>query len=56
VTPALLDLMEHEKVIEQGGAAEDIEWCLARIREGEKYRAAGYVTFEGYLRDRWGLS
>lgn len=54
LTPALLDLMEHEKVIEDGLAAVvDVGWALLQIREGKKYRAAGYATFEDYCWRRW---
>lgn len=56
MTPALLDLMEHERAIEQGGTADDIAWCFDRIRDGRRYRAAGYESFDDYLRDRWGRS
>lgn len=58
LTPALLDLMEHEKVIEQGIAGfRDVGHALARIRDGRKYRALdGIDTFEDYCRQRWDLS
>jgi hypothetical protein len=53
-TPALADLMEHEKVIEQGLATFiDVGHALMAIRDGKKYRAAGYATFEDYCRGRW---
>jgi hypothetical protein len=53
----LLDLMEHEKVIEQGLTTfVDVGWSLAKIRDGKKYKAAGYDTFELYLSGRWGMS
>lgn len=54
LTPELLDLMEHEKVIEQGLATfVDVGYALLQIREGKKYRAAGYSTFEDYCKQRW---
>jgi hypothetical protein len=54
LTPALLDLMEHEKVIEQGIASfVEVGTALLAIRDGKKYRAAGYKTFESYCRERW---
>ena len=54
LTPALLDLMEHEKGIEQSVA--DVGWHLTQIRDGRKYRAAGYSDFDTYCRERWGWS
>jgi SAM-dependent methyltransferase len=57
LTPELLDLMEHEKVIEQGLATfVEVGCALVRIRDGKKYRATGYATFEDYCRQRWGFS
>lgn len=57
LTPELLDLMEHEKVIEQGLASFiDVGCALIAIKAGAKYRAAGYGTFEDYCRDRWDIS
>lgn len=53
LTPELLDLMEHEKAIEQGLAA--VGWHLQRIRDGRKYRAAGFATFEDYCQERWSM-
>lgn len=53
LTPELLDLMEHEKAIEQN--LVDIGWHLQRIRDDRKYHAAGYGTFEDYCRDRLGM-
>lgn len=56
-TPELADLMEHEKVIEQGLATFiDVGWALLAIRDGEKYRAAGFNTFEHYCLERWNFS
>lgn len=43
--------MEHEKSIEH--CLDDIGWHLVRIRDGKKYEAAGYATFEDYCRERW---
>lgn len=57
LTPALLDLMEHEKVIEQGLATFlDVGHSLMAIRDGRKYRASGYGTFEAYCEQRWGMT
>lgn len=54
LTPELLDLMEHEKVIEQGMQTFlDVGWALLAIRDGKKYRHAGYATFEAYCDKRW---
>jgi hypothetical protein len=54
---ALLDLFDHEKVIEKGSATFfDVGWALLRIRDTSKYRAAGYDSFEQYCRRRWGWS
>lgn len=57
LAPDLLDLMEHEKVIEQGLATfVEVGWALLAIRDGKRYRAAGYATFEDYCRRRWDMS
>lgn len=57
LTPELLDLFEHEKVIEQGLATFlDVGWALLAIRDGKKYRAAGFGTFEAYCSERWGMT
>src|SRR5262245_27285617 len=57
LTPELQDLMEHEKVIEQGlHTFLDVGYALAHIRDGKKYRAAGYENFESYCQGRWQLS
>ena len=56
LTPDLLDLMEHEKVIEQGmGSMLDMGYAFEKIRNGRKYKAAGYPNFDSYCHDRWGL-
>lgn len=56
LTPELQDLMEHEKVIEQGlSTFRDVGWSLMKIRDDRKYKAAGYKTFEMYCRERWGF-
>ncbi|HVF12155.1 MAG TPA: methyltransferase domain-containing protein [Actinomycetota bacterium] len=56
-TPELADLMEHEKVIEQGLATFiDVGWALMQIRDGKRYKAAGYSTFEDYCARRWDIS
>ncbi|HXH58432.1 hypothetical protein [Iamia sp.] len=56
-SPELSDLMEHEKVIEQGLATFiDVGWALMQIRDGRKYRAIGFDTFEAYCQDRWDLT
>lgn len=53
-TVELSDLMEHEKVIEQGLATfREVGWALLAIRDGKKYRAAGFDTFEHYCLSRW---
>lgn len=55
LTPELLDLMDHEKVIEQGLATfVEVGHSLLAIKNGKKYRAAGYDSFEDYCRKRWG--
>lgn len=57
LTPELLDLMEHEKVIEQGLATFiEVGNALLAIRDGKKYLHAGYGTFEDYCRQRWEFS
>jgi hypothetical protein len=57
LTPDLLDLMEHEKVIEQGtGAMLDMGYAFEKIRDGRKYKAAGFSNFDDYCRDRWNRS
>lgn len=56
-TPELADLFEHEKVIEQGLATFiDVGHALMQIRDGKKYRASGYATFEDYCQRRWNMS
>jgi hypothetical protein len=56
-TPALADLMEHEKVIEQGlGTFVEVGNALLAIRDGKKYRAAGFHSFDAYCRERWTMS
>lgn len=57
LTPAMLDLFEHEKVIEQGLAGfVEVGLALLAIRDGKKYRHAGYATFEDYCQRRWSIS
>lgn len=57
LTPELLDLMDHEKVIDQGLAGFiEVGNALLAIRDGKKYRAAGYATFETYCQQRWGIN
>lgn len=57
LTPELADLMEHEKVIEQGLAGFiEVGNALIAIKQGKKYRAAGYATFEDYCQRRWSMS
>lgn len=56
LTPALLDLMDHEKVIEQGLASFiDVGMALLAIKADKKYRHAGYSTFEDYCDQRWNI-
>ena len=46
LTPELLELMEHEKVIEQGLASFiDVGCALIAIKAGAKYRHAGYDAY-----------
>lgn len=55
-TLELSDLMEHEKVIEQGLASfVEVGYALLAIRDGKKYRAKGFETFERYCAERWDL-
>jgi hypothetical protein len=43
--------------IEQGLATfVDVGEALLYIRDGKKYRAAKYATFEEYCRDRWEMT
>lgn len=57
ISPALLDLMDHEKVIEQGlHTFIDVGHALAAIRDGKKYKALGYGNFEEYVSKRWDMS
>lgn len=57
LTDELLDLMEHEKVIDQGLASFiDVGCALIAIKADRKYIHAGYSTFEDYCRDRWQIS
>jgi hypothetical protein len=57
LSPDLLDLMEHEKTIEQGQSSMlDMGWAFEKIRDGRKYKAAGYSNFNNYCRDRWGIT
>lgn len=54
-TVELSDLMEHEKVIEQGlQTFVEVGHALMTIRDGRKYKAAGYSSFEAYCKGRWG--
>ena len=56
LTPELLDLFKHEKVIEQGLASFiDVGCSLIAIKADRKYRHAGYATFEDYCRQRWNI-
>ena len=53
----LLDLMEYEKVIEQGlGTFVEVGMALLAIRDGRKYVHAGYRTFEEYCERRWSIA
>lgn len=57
LTPELADLMEWEKPIEAGlRSFVEVGNALAAIRDGKKYKAAGFATFDDYCRQRWGLS
>ncbi len=56
LTPDLLDLMEHEKVIEQGlGSFIDVGCALIAIKANRKYVHGGYATFDDYCEQRWGI-
>ena len=47
LSPELLDLMEHEKHIEQGlGTFVDVGCALLAIKAHKKYRAAGYCGLD----------
>ena len=57
LTPDLVDLMEHEKTIETGAANMlDMGWAFEKIRDGRKYKAAGYPNFDTYCTQRWHLT
>ena len=57
LTDEVMDLMENEKMIDQGLASFcEVGWALERIRDGKKYRAAGHKTFTVYVVTRWGFS
>lgn len=57
LTPELLDLMQHEKAIEQGlSTFLDVGHALLAIKVDKKYRAAGYATFDDYCQRRWSIS
>jgi hypothetical protein len=57
LTPELADLMEWEKPIESGlRSFVEVGNALAAIRDGKKYKVAGYTTFDDYCRQRWGIS
>lgn len=57
IAPELLDLMEHEKNIEQGIAAlVDMGFSYKAIRDGRKYKAADFNNFDDYCRKRWQIS
>lgn len=57
LTPELSDLMEWEKPIEAGlRSFVEVGNALAAIRDGKKYKAAGYTTFDDYCRQRWGIA
>lgn len=57
LTPEMLDLFEHEKVIEQGLASFiDVGNSLIAIKADKKYRHVGYATFEDYCQQRWGIT
>ena len=56
LTPEMADLMEWEKPIEAGlRSFVEVGNALAAIRDGKKYKAAGYTTFDDYCRQRWGI-
>lgn len=56
LTDELLDLMDHEKVIEQGLAGfVEVGNALLAIKADRKYCHAGYDTFEDYCQRRWNI-
>lgn len=56
LTPELLDLMQYERVIEDGlRTFVDVGNALLAIRDGERFRAREYKTFEAYCRGYWGF-
>jgi N6-adenosine-specific RNA methylase IME4 len=49
-------LEELEGIIQRGLATFiEVGLSLLAIREGKKYRAAGYSDFEKYMEERWGI-
>lgn len=54
LTPELLNLMEHEKGIEQG--LTDALWHYEQIRDRRLFVAAGYSTFEDYCDRRLAMT
>ena len=57
LTPELLDLMEHEKSVEQAVTSMlDVAYSFERIRDLKLYRARGFASFEIYCQERWSLS
>jgi hypothetical protein len=54
---ALVELERLEDIIERGmNAFLEVGQALLTIRDGEKYRAAGYSSFEDYVEGRWDIS
>jgi len=57
LTPELLDLMQYERTIEDGiRTFVEVGEALLAIRDGKKYRAAGFSSFDAYCRERWSMS
>jgi DNA-binding CsgD family transcriptional regulator len=52
----LAELVAHEEVIARGlSSFYEVGNALMAIRDGKKYRAAGYETFEAYCQHRWDI-
>lgn len=57
LSPVLLALMEHEKIIEQADAMAEAckGWAYREIRDQRLYKAV-HRDFDTYCRERWGMS
>lgn len=57
VSPSPRSLIELETVIQRGlSTFVEVGAALIEIREGRKYREAGYATFEAYCLERWNIT